>query len=908
MRPMKKIMSGIVQSPIRSTILVLILTFMFAYGFKDVFIDSSTDGLLTKGDPDVEYVKKIKEIFGDAVLHSIILKSDTVFREDVLQRVLDLTFDAEGIKGVERVVSMATVSNLKGEEGILNTDMLLMDVPQIPEEMAVLKSDALSNPMFVGEVINGDGSVTGVHLFLNNADKEKDFDNRILKDIEALVQQVSQGLPHDVEVYHIGAPKVRTDIVNAINYDGLHLTPLAGVAIFVVLLVFFRTGAAVLIPILTGLMSVAATLGFMGLMGFGINPVSVIIPTLLFVMGATEDIHLLSEYMHELENGKIKRKAILNMAVKSGTAILLTSLTTFLGFATIAPNSIPMLREFGIAAAFGIAINFIITILVVPTILRFYKTPGVSRKNESHPVKYFRQFLFTCITRFRYVVFVLFALVVSLCVYGVKQVYIETDYVKFFQDDADVPVLFEKLHKDLVGGTNFMVVVESKTPNAFQTHDDLVHVGRLYDYLNTNHGKAVGYVGMVRKTHQEMNEGKTSYFKIPKNNDLIAQYNLMMDADNLARFVNHDYTKTSMLVRSRASGTQEIMAAYDDINTFVRENLTKDLDYHVTGEIIVVAKASNTITSEVVLNLGYMFLAIFLFISLLFLSFKAGALAMIPNVLPVVVNFGVMGFLGIPLSTATFPVAIIALGIAVDDTIHFMVRYANELKTADSNEAAIMKTLKMEIRPILSTSTALIAGFSMLMFAQFGSTIQFGKLAALCMFTALISDLLITPLLLIKVPIISPVDMLQTYIGKKLDFKTCKLLEGHKKGEIRRILTMGEVKTLAPDDQFITQGEASHNMVLILEGRADVVEEHTGKVLISLRTGDIVGEMGFLTGESRSASVIARSETEIFEIDQKLIALVAKRFPRIGNKLFFNISQILSQRLKVSNLRQLDGQ
>ena len=831
---MKRLMSGIVNSPIRSTLLVLIFTFMFVTGFKDVFVDSSSKGLLTIGDPDVQYVKEIKDVFGDAVLHSIILKSDTVFRKDVLQRVLDITFEAEGIKGVDRVVSMATVSNLKGENGTLNTDMLLMDVPLTGEEMDILKQDALSNPMFIGEVINETGSVTGIHLFLNNADKEKDFDNRILKDIQALVKKAKQGLPRDVEIYHIGSPKVKTDIINAINYDGMHLTPLAGAAMFIVLLLFFRTGSAVLIPILTGILSIISTIGFMGFMGFGINPVTVIIPTLLFVMGSTEDIHLLSEYMHELENGEVKKKAILNMAVKSGTAIFLTSLTTLLGFLTIAPNAIPMLREFGIAASFGIAVNFIITILTVPTILRFYKAPKVAEKKESHPIKYLRELIFLCITRYRFLVGIIFFICVTLSFWGIQKLYIETDYVKFFKDDADVPVLFKKLNKDLVGGTNFMVVVESKTENAFQSPANLLQVCRLHDYLNKYHGKAVGYVDMLRKTHQEMNDGKKEFFTIPDNSDLIAQYNLMMDADNLSRFMNHDFTKTSILVKTHASGTQEIMEAYNDIIRFVRENLSQDLEYHVTGEMIVVAKASNTITREVILNLGYMFIAIFLFNSLLFLSLKAGALAMIPNIMPVVINFGFMGIMGIPLSTATFPVAIISLGIAVDDTIHFMVRYAAELKKADSNESAIMNVLRMELRPILSTSIALIAGFSMLMFAEFGSTVQFGELTALCMLTALISDLLITPLILIKIPIISPVDMLQNYIGKKLTYSKCKLLEGLKKGEVRRILAMGEIKTLDSGQQFISKGEASHNMVLILDGVVDVIKEDTKEILATL--------------------------------------------------------------------------
>ncbi|MCP3873657.1 MAG: MMPL family transporter [Desulfobacteraceae bacterium] len=895
---MVKLMSRIVNSPIKSSILVLIITFMLIPGFNGLFIDSSSEGLLTKGDPDVEYVKTIKHIFGDAVLHSIIFKSDTIFRTDILQKILDITFDAEGIKGVERVVSMATVSNLKGEGGVLNTDMLLMDVPRSDEEMETLKLDALSNPMFISEVINKTGSVTGVHLFIHNADKETDFDARILKDIQELVQKIQEDLPDDVEIYHIGSPKVKTDIVNAIHSDGIHLTPLAGLAIFVVLFLFFKTGSAVLIPILTGILSIISTIGFMGIMGFGINPVSVIIPTLLFVMGATEDIHLLSEYMNELENGEIKKKAILNMAIKSGTAILLTSLTTLLGFLTIAPNAIPMLREFGIAASFGIGINFVLTILTVPTILKLYKAPNVIKKRENRAIKYFREFLFACVTRYRLFVGIVFIFCIVWSIFGIQKIYIETDYVKFFKEDADVPVLFKKLTADLVGGTNFLVVVESKLPNAFQTPASLSHVGRLQDYLNKTHGKAVGYVDMIRKTHQEMNDGDKAFFRIPDSSDLIAQYNLMMDADNLSRFVNHDFTKTSILVKTQAAGTQEIMAVYDEINQFVRQYLTRDLEYHVTGEMIVVAKASNTITREVIYNLGYMFAAIFLFISLLFLSFKAGALAMIPNMMPVVINFGFMGMMGIPLSTATFPVAIIALGIAVDDTIHFMVRYAAELKKADSNEDAIMNALRFEIRPILSTSTALMAGFSMLLFAQFGSTIQFGKLTALCMLSALISDLLITPLILIKIPIISPVDMLQSYISKKLSYSKCKLLEGLKKGEVRRIIAMGKVRTIETGRQFICQGEPSDNMMLILDGTVDVIKEDTKEVLATLEKGEVVGEMGFVTNEPRSASVITRSPSEVFEIDKKVIQLVANRFPKIGSKLFFNLSQILSQRLK----------
>jgi len=895
---MRRIMTTIVNAPARSALLALILTFIFASGFWNLSLDSSAKGMLTKGDPDVEYLNTIRDVFGEAVIHSIIFKSNTVFRSDILETLLNMTFEAEGIEGVERVVSMATVSNLKGENGILNTDMLLMDVPMDESEMARLKEDTLSNSMFVGEVVNPEGTVTGLHLFLSDPDGEKGFENRILAAVDRLVETAGASLPEDVEIYHIGAAKVKVDIVNAINRDGLRLTPLAACMVGIVLFLFFRTSSANLIPVLTGLLSIGSTLGFMGVMGFAINPISVMIPTLLLVMGATEDIHLISEYMHGLENGLAKKEAILNMAVKSGTAIFLTSLTTLLGFATIAPNNIPILREFGIAATFGIAINFVLTVLTVPTMLHIYRVPKITKTKDNIIIAGFRRFLFALVTRHRVLVTICLIACVGICIVGIQKVYIETDYKKFFKDDAPVPVLYDKLARDLVGGTNFMVVVETRGKTTFQTHEGLVVVAKLHDYLNQNHGKAVGMVDLIRKTHQEMNDGDPNAYAIPQNNNLLAQYNLMMDADSLARFVNHDFSKTSILVRSRATGTKETMEVYEDIHRYIRENLPQNFSYHVTGEYIVVAKASNEMTRQIVTNLGYMFAVIFLFISLLFMSFKAGALAMIPNILPVLINFGVMGFLGIPLSTATFPVAIIALGIAVDDTIHFMVRYADELKQTESNESAIMATISKELRPIFSTSTALIAGFCVLLFAEFGTSIQFGKLAALCMVSALISDLIITPLLLIKVPIISPLDMLQIHIRQKLSYAKCKLLEGFRPGEIRKILTMGTIRTLEGGDQFIREGDHSTSMVLILEGEVEVKKSGANETLARLSSGEIVGEMGFLTQEPRSANVTSLGPTEIFEIDNKLITLVSRRFPRVGNKLFMNIAKILTHRLK----------
>ncbi len=322
----------------------------------------------------------------------------------------------------------------------------------------------------------------------------------------------------------------------------------------------------------------------------------------------------------------------------------------------------------------------------------------------------------------------------------------------------------------------------------------------------------------------------------------------------------------------------------------------------------MVAKASDTISREVIVNLGYVLVAIFLIISLLFLSFKAGLLAMFPNILPIILNFAYMYMLDIPLSTSTFPVAIIAMGIAVDDTIHFMVRYSKELKEHSDNEQAMKNTIAHEMRPVFSSSIALFIGFSVLLFAEFGSISQFGLLSALAMISALVSDLILTPTLLMTTPLITSYDLLKIKLEENFA-KTSSLFKGLKQGEIKRVAVMGMVKAYYNNEVIIQQGEVSNEMYLILSGHADVeikTESGDTKVVGNVDSGKLVGEMAFLSGESRTASVIAKGEVEALIINASTLQRVQKRFPAIAAKVFFNISQLLSERLKGTTKALID--
>ncbi len=750
---MARIMTWIVRYPFFSAAFAILLTLAFVPGLRSLSIDSSANGLLVPDDPDVLFYKDAKETFGDDVTLTIIIKAADVFQSDLLRAVERLSFAGEGIDGVTRVISLTTVGNLKGRDGVLDTDKLLPSIPEQPGELERIKMDALSNETLIGEVINATATTTAIHLNVESRPDDPDYDTRVCKAVESLIERERKVLGDGVEIYQCGSPYLKAEITSYIQRDAFILAPVSCFVVLLTLFIFFRSTLAVAIPIVTGALSVAATLGFMGYMGYAINPVSTIIPTLLMVCGCTEDIHLLAEYALGIRTKAEKNKAVLHMAVKSGTAIALTSVTTFVGFVTIAPNSIPILREFGIAASLGILLNFVLTITMVPSLVTWFPTPRSFLSEGKDPLGWIRGIVLGGVLGHRRLIAFSAAAVCAVSIYGSTRITVDTDYLNFFKTESEVRKVYRDVKENFVGLTNYFVVIDTGEENGVRDPGKLRSIEKLSDYLASRFGKQIGYVDFIRKLHVEMNDGNPEFRHVPDSGEVISQYSLMLNPDDMERFVDFENRRTCILVRCDVGGSVDTNAMVREVEGWIAANLPSDLKVRLTGEPLLVCSASDVISRELVKNLIYVFAAIFIVISILFGSLKAGLIAMIPNMIPVLTNFGLMGLLDIPLSTATFPVAIVALGIAVDDTIHLMVRYSKEVKETSDNTEAVANTVAKELRPIFTTSFALILGFGVLCLGQFGSVVQFGVLAALAMFSAFLSDLFVTPILLQRIPL-----------------------------------------------------------------------------------------------------------------------------------------------------------
>ena len=314
--------------------------------------------------------------------------------------------------------------------------------------------------------MSADGKTSAVHLFLKSLEASEDFEGAVIGHVEELLEAERQTLGAGVELYQIGTPYLRQEVRRTIRHDLITLSPLALAMLFLVLFFFFRTAIAAL-PALTGLMSVVSTLGFMGYMGFGITTVSSMIPLLLLVVGSAEDIHMLAEYGAGLRETSDRDHAVADMASKSRLAILLTSFTTLLGFITMAWNPLPALSEFGIAASFGIGINFLLTILVVPSVLNLVPPPKALSRPEKDRYAGLRRFALGALDRRRRVALIAVAAVVASLLL-IPNIDVDTDYLRFFPEDSNIQRLYRDVQENLVGAMPLMLVVDTKRPDGIK--------------------------------------------------------------------------------------------------------------------------------------------------------------------------------------------------------------------------------------------------------------------------------------------------------------------------------------------------------------------------------------------------------------------------------------------------------
>lgn len=885
--------------------LLLLSTLLATLQAPRVQVSFSADVLIPSHGPAWSAYDETVRTFGSSDTVIVVVGDAHLFAPAILSRVREAVERLAALPFVEGTDSLFSFKRGKQDrDEVVHFLPYFGQIPASAASAAAIRDEALADPFVTGNLLSTDGRSLAINVRLKPDDSGGRRDRAVVDAIDRAIAPLRAQVD---EVFALGRPQVGDTISNLIVHDQLFILPLSLIALILTLWAMLGRWQGVLLPLMTAVMSVIWTLAFMATIGVELNVVTSVVPLLLVVVGSTEDVHLLAAYFDARRSGDKSRPAIEAMASATGLAVLLTFATTYLGFLSISLNDIGLLRQCGLVASSGLLFNFVITILGVPAALAL--AGEASKHARPPPVERYRSIasaLFRLTSRHRKSIQIGSALLLILGAIGASGLRVNNDFMDYLPTDAPIVEQVQRLHSELAGVEHFDLVMAGGIEGTFERLRYLREIAKLQRFLDGTglFDKTQSFADIVREANRVMQGMAPGERKLPEDDAVVRELLLFLDGDYLDSYVNKDLSVTRLSVRHGITASSELADAIGSVEAFIESAIDPALKVTLTGKSILAQQAADSLAMGQAESLVLVIVVIFLVIAALFVNPKAGLLAVIPNLLPVVILFGVMGFAGIPLNTGTSMVAAIAIGISVDDTMHFMVRYHQEMAQQPSTEAAILATMEREAGPIMATSMALMLGFGTLAFSSFPPVVHFGLLGAMVFALALAATFLVTPILLARVRLVTVWDLLSVQVKARL-MDRCALFHGMRHFQVRRLIAMCGQRRFEAGDYIIRQGGNTDEMYVILDGRAQARRFDAAgavKVLSSLSIGDVFGEIAPATNMKRTADVVALETTDLLILHWKDLQSLTRYMPHTASRLLMNLAAGMGRRFAERDL------
>ena len=707
---------------------------------------------LSAADPEVAYFRQFLDRFGGQEFLLVVLQTDEVFTPDFLGYLRDLTEVLREVPHATEVISLASVSVVRGTEGNARVEPFFMDPPETRAEAERLHREALGHPLWVGNLVSADGRTACINVMLPAMSGEA---HERVKSVAAVRELLRQHPHPGVQASFTGLSPLASDTLTALTSD-LHrflwLTPLL---ILACLFWAFHTWRGVLAPVIVITVSVLWSLGLMAASGGTLNICTTMLPTLIAVNCLSYAIHLMNAYHESCARGSDHREILVRTMVYMMPGIFMAAFTTAIGFGSQTLSELRSLREQGIFSGLGIMLAFLLCMILVPVMLSFLPLPAKAA-HQHRNLRSLRRGLWrvaAIVNGDRWKIPIVFGLLLVLAVVGISRIRVESQFAGYLPKSMPSIQGLRVVEKELAGFYVLELELDGG-PGAFREPWALQEIDRLQRYVAGIGGvdKVVSINDLLREAHQARNPSAAANpASLPETAGQIAEYRLLYSVaghGNLVdSFLTADGGAARISVRIRTMTTADHLRLIAGIEQFAAQNLDPRLTLHTTGVVKLFAVKLHALTRSLFKSFGLTFLLIAAAMSIQLGSVWVGLCAMIPNMLPIVLGFGLMGFLNIPLSASTVMVAAVGIGIAVDDTIHFLLRYRRECRAGGLPANAVRRTLLATGRAMVYSSLGLAAGFSILVFSGFRLNREFGLLTAFILTVALLANLFMTPYL-----------------------------------------------------------------------------------------------------------------------------------------------------------------
>lgn len=729
--------------------LIIGISFLAILPASQIRTDFNLENFYPKKDSTVlEYQELVNDFGRDDNVIIIGYKKDDLASVEGIKLVEELTNQFKEIPNLEEVSSLFTVQEIKNDDGNLTFNPYFeggFNETDIKNAFKKLQDNSFTQ----GTFINAENNVTAFYLFIDESVNGFEVRNQISADIKRIAANYS-----DIDFKISGLPYFRNEYVSVLNGEVIFYILFSSVLIILLLWYLYRSLPGIFIPMLIVWLTVLFTVAAISLTGGYLEVMSSTIAPILLCVGVADSIHMISKYDDALQHGFEKNNAIREMLKTLGSATFLTSLTTAIGFATLVTSDVIPMRRFGLYTALGVLLAFLVTILLLPSLLRILKIKRIFSDNGGGLYIWLGKWLLQVSAfnkRNHKVISIVSLIVTFFFILGMFQLQVNG---KVFDDLSDDSVLIQDSNffsENLSPAFPLEILIDTKTENGVISTEFISKVDDLNSFLLSfpEIKKATSISSLVTEVHKVMSPNEFLENKIPQSDQLLAQYLLLLEINGnelLSNVTDFSYQKARISALTLDAGSIRINEIREDLKIYIDQNFPNE-DVILTGSTVLSANLVDKMVYSLASSIGLAFICISFLMAFLFRNLKMVLISLIPNIIPLIIMAGIMGFLGIDIKPSTAVIFTIAFGIAVDDTIHFLARFRVELKRGMKLEDAIEITTQKTGRAIIITSLILWCGFGTLITSAFTSTALMGILVSGTILFAVIADLILLPAL-----------------------------------------------------------------------------------------------------------------------------------------------------------------
>ena len=742
-------------------ILLLLFTVFMGYMARDVKMAFNFNTAVPETDENYKYFQDFKKNFGeDGNILVLGVKDSSLYELDNFLKYEALNEKLRKVEGITNVISLATLQNITKNQDNRSFELtpLIKQSPTSQAELDSIMAAALNLKFYSGQLMNVKNGAT---LILITMDREV-LNSKLRNDVVGEIQGIGKAFSADtgIELHYSGMPFVRT-IMQEMTAKELKLFIVLSIAITaLILFLFFRSWTAVVFPLIVIGVVVTWVMGTLGILQYNINVLTGLIPSIIIVIGIPNSIYLLNKYHQDFAKHGNKMKALSLMIRKIGLVTFITNFTTAIGFLVLVTTDITLLKEFGLVAGINILATFVVSMVLIPGIFSYLPAPKPAQLKhlEFKVLGRMLTLLDLLVHRHRYRVFAITFVVVGVSLYGVSKLYSVAYMVDDIPEESKLKQDLYFFEENFNGVMPLEIIVDFGKPRSSLNARNLRKVERLEIGLDSIDfvSQPISIVSFAKAIRQAYYNGDSNRYSLPSPSDRNAILNYLSNQKDEDGLLNSFVDTTGQVLRVSLKTWDLGSVKMDSLITQVvepriNEVFGEDEDVHtsVTGSTLLFVKGNKFLIENLQMSLLLAFAIIAVIMAILFANFRMIIISMVPNLIPLILTAGIMGFFGIPLKPSTALIFSIAFGISVDDSIHFLAKYRQELfANKFFVPIAISNSIKETGSSMLYTSIVLFFGFVIFVFSDFGGTVALGLLTSLTLLFAMVTNLTVLPALL----------------------------------------------------------------------------------------------------------------------------------------------------------------